>query len=412
MIKRSVIGLLLLLSLNCSEKPKDEPLNIRLENITLNIQPTYIASTPIVIKSKKLIKNKSNLTLYLHHTYGSIVVTPEEDSPDLRFTIPAPFYNKTGDIHWRLLNDTIEINQGKFEIIPKIKSKVTLESYLGPQTVLAGGKHHVMMVNIPMDSLNNPLPDNTLVVLKDQYNSQVEITNLYTKNLITWKRIYSKKKIGKKLLSSHCNKTASKEFELDILPNGVSDFNINIHQNHNYADGNQITTITTDLMRDPYGNIVIDGTMVNFYMDTQNGIKLRTHAATINGQATAQFIHPDRPMTYNLYATVEGMALSNSTTLKFKQAIKEFPYYFSEDNRVLFVGPIKGFMNQIVPDGIRVRLRIKYNDNIEETLRGYTKKGNVFFELKKELYTRKRYSFELYCLGVTYHIKEINYETN
>jgi hypothetical protein len=81
-------------------------------------------------------------------------------------------------------------------------------------------------------------------------------------------------------------KTTSKEVETGYIKYIATDFLIFYSRNHDYADGNQITSFTTSIVKDAYDNTVSDGTMVIFHITYQKTICFKTFGSTINGIAT------------------------------------------------------------------------------------------------------------------------------
>jgi hypothetical protein len=104
------------------------------------------------------------------------------------------------------------------------------------------------------------------------------------------------------------------------------------------------------------------------------------------------------------------MAESNSLVINFKPVLSTFNYSFTNNNRTINVGPIKSFMNQIAPDGIKVVLKIYNQNTLVATLQEDTSKGMTTFELSQDFYTAKSYRFEIMTLGITKKTETINYE--
>ena len=65
-------------------------------------------------------------------------------------------------------------------------------------------------------------------------------------------------------------------------------------------------------------------------------------------------------------------------------------------------------MNQIVPDGIKVTLRIYHNATLVETIIEDSNRGKATFYLSPEFYKEKKYSFEIETLGKTIKTAEKN----
>lgn len=350
--------------------------------------------------------------LFIIHSYGKTVLESKFENGKYLFKIPQDFTQKTGVVSWFLINGDETLLQNTFEIIPNDTTQTIVENYLGPRSILAGGKEFTMMVTVPTDGFDNPKAENTPVILKHQFLQNVSITNLKTKNFISWYDIYSPIKSGKLLASTECEATATKEIETEIYPNIATNFTINYNRNHEFADGNQITNFTTSVINDEFGNTVSDGTLVSFRIKTTNNLILKTFGTTINGIATAKILHPDHQETYTVKGYVTGIAESNSVVIVYKPIITNFDFRFLNQNRTLIVGPIKSFMNQLVPDGIKVITKVYHKDILITTLQEDSSKGMAKFLFPKEYYSKNTYRFEITSLGITQKTQTINYVTN
>lgn len=350
--------------------------------------------------------------LYIIHSYGKTLLESKNHNGKIIFEIPTIYTQKTGIVYWFLISDGDSATEGTFEIIPNDKTKTQIENYLGPRSILAGGTEFTMMVTIPTDSYDNPKQEGTKVVIKDQFLNTVNTETKKIKNFIIWKNIYSNKKSGQILASTTSQGTASKEIETEVYPNIATDFTISYSRNHDYADGNQITTINSSVIKDQYGNIVSDGTTVLFSIKTKNDLLLKTIGTTINGIAVGQILHPDHSDTYTITGYVTGIAKSNPISLSYKPIISSFSYRFSNHNRQIIVGPLTSFMKQLVPDGIKVTLKIYAKNKLIETLITDSSRGIATFNLPVEFYKEKEYRFEITTLGVTQKTKTKNYDTS
>ena len=120
-------------------------------------------------------------------------------------------------------------------------------------------------------------------------------------------------------------------------------------------------------------------------------------------------LHPPYPDTWNVKAFVTGLAESNSIRVSYKPIINDYPIQFSKDNRRIAVGPLKSFMNQLIPDGATVNLHI-YNENkFIETKTNTSKEGYTVFNLSNQYYTKTSYSLIIETLGVTKKFENLQY---
>ncbi|WP_111309967.1 hypothetical protein [Confluentibacter sediminis] len=342
--------------------------------------------------------NEEKPNLYISNSYGSSIIKPTLKSGILNYKIPNAISKKTGVIYWKLLNNAAVLS-GEIFIHPKLEV-ATMETYLGPPSIEVGGTDYAMLVVIPTDSYDNPLPDSTKVTVKHQFLENQSEDIVLMKNRISYKNIYSENKTGRILIASECLDTDSKEYTVNVMPAIPTNFTISYQQNHHYADGNQITTFSTSIIKDRYGNIVSDGTYVEFFIANASHNILKTSGTTINGIATAKMIHPDHEDYWRVKAFVEGMAESNEISLVYKKVISDFEVAFSEDNRKITVGPLKSFMNQMIPDGLEISISVYENNKELKTLYKSSYGGFATFKLNTNDLPNSTYSFKIKVAGI------------
>lgn len=356
----------------------------------LTTQTEYEVGNIIVLKffTSKDLKP----LLYCSNSYGSTLITPSLENNILQYYIPESITKKIGVVNWQLVGDTSLL--GQLNINPKTEV-ATLETYIGPPSIEAGGTDYTMLVVIPTDSLDNPVPTNTLVNAKHQFLASEENNEIFTKNLIAYKNIYSKRESGRMLVSSESLGENSKEFTINVWAAIPTDFKIFAKRPHHYADGNQVTTFITSILKDKQDNVVSDGTFVTFFIKNQDGNILKTTGITIKGVAQSKIIHPDYEDTWHIKAFVNGMAESNNLILNYKQVIIDFEVAFSENNRAIKVGTLQSFMQQMIPDGLQVKLQIYKEQKLVKTYTKTAINGFVNFNLKPEIFKNGIYSFNL-----------------
>jgi hypothetical protein len=375
-----------------------------------SINTVFVAGKKIELtfSSSKIEKRQ----LFIIHSYGKTIIDGKNSDEKIIFTIPTVFTKKTGMLSWFLIEKERTVLSGTLEILPNDKTKTQIENYLGPRSILAGGTEFTMMVTIPTDGFDNPKSENTPVVIKHQFLNNVTTVSKNTNDFIAWQTIYSNTLSGQIIASTACNKTVTKEIETEVYPNIATDFSISYTRNHNYADGNQLTTLTTSVIKDAYNNTVSDGTMVVFHITTQNQIFLKTFGSTINGIARGQILHPDHLDSYAVKGYITGIAKSNVLHIDYKPILSDFKYSFSDHNRKVTIGPLHSFMGQYAPDGVEVVLKIFHEDLLVTTLQEYSSKGMANFYIPSDFYREKNYRFEIQTLGITKKTEIKNYVFN
>ncbi len=318
-------------------------------------QDTFIAGEPVDLTFD--MAYDSSQVLHCHSAFGSVVLNPNKSpSEQLLYKIPDFMAHKSGCISWYLgSGESADMDlryKGKVYVLPN-KAVESMETYLGPPDIIAGGKDYTMFVSIPTDEFDNPMVDSTQVNLDYYFKDNKRTQALYIENGMVYHRIYSPTKSGRLFVSSECYDVYSKEFDVNIQPALPVDFSISAEGHHYFADGNQILTLKTSMLTDSYMNVISDGTMVEFYIKNNRGDFLRTRGISQHGVAMAQIVHPEFKDTWQIQALVNGMAESDVIHVEFEQVVEAFDIEFLEQNRRLVIGPIKSYMNQKVPDGFK-----------------------------------------------------------
>ncbi len=363
----------------------------------ITTQTQFEASHRIVLKFST--SGNSQPDLYCANSYGSTLIPPTLNNNTLSYEIPKHISKKLGKVQWTLLNGGSPLS-GQFEIQP-LRQVSSLETYIGPPSIEAGGTDYTMLVVIPTDSLDNPLPENTAVTAKHQFLKSETSEVIFTEHLIAYKNMFSKRESGRMLVSSESLKHNSKEFVINVFPAIPTDFKISATRPHDYADGNQMTTFTTTIIKDKQNNIISDGTFVDFFITTPNGNVLKTSGTTVDGIATSKIIHPDHDTQWSIKSFVEGMAESNTLSISYKQVITEFNVAFSKDNRTINVGPLQSFMQQMIPDGLQVKLLVYKDGTLLETWSNTSINGFANFYLKPDVLKKDRYDIIVKTAGLT-----------
>lgn len=398
-LKRTYIFLLGLILLSSFTVVQDNETVNDIKLIT--IQSDFEVGQTIVLKFSTSETKKP--LLYCSNSYGSTLVSPTFESNTLQYFIPKNISKKIGIVHWKILDED-ETTLGQFNIKPKAKA-ATIETYIGPPSIEAGGTDYTMLVVIPTDSLDNPVPTNTLVNAKYQFLASEEKEAIFTKNLIAYKNIKSKKESGRMLVSSESLGINSKEFTVNVTAAIPVDFTISAKRPHNYADGNQVTTFSTSILKDKQGNVVSDGTFVTFVITNKKGNILKTTGTTAEGVAHSKMIHPDYTENWSIQAYINGIAESNIITLNYLSVIENFDVVFSENNRKLKIGPLQSFMKQMIPDGLQVELLVYKDNSLLKTVKKTSYNGFVNFNLKPAIYKNDTYRLVLKTAGLE---KEFN----
>ena len=359
----------------------------------------YIAGSNICLDFDAQKDNQS--TLVIKNVFGTSLANKKYANGNLQFCIPHVFTTKAGKLHWQLINRGQIRAKGFISIIPDT-AKTYMESYFGPRQISAGDIDFSMLANIPTDKFDNTLKNDVLVTVKSEFENTITTYQVPVKKSIAWKNIPATKKSGRILVSSLCNGAFSKQLTTIVYPALASDFEVSYKRDHTFADGNQIMELQTNQILDQYGNVVSDGTHVNFLIKEKNGSLLHSSGNTLNGRAIAKMLHPEEPVTWSFEAFVTGAARSNTVLVDFKPAFKDYEIKYLRQERKLIVGPLLGFIDQQATDGFSVNVHIKSEENLvnlKEIL--YTKNGKATLILEKEFFPTGAYNITITTAGIT-----------
>ena len=385
-----------LLLLGCSKTPSVEN-DIKI--VPIQIPVSSVAGDALALGFE--ISGAGMPFLVLENSFGTSIIYGTRKNEEIWFTLPYQFTQKSGACAWSLTHNQEVSTSGTIEISSSGPS-AQLETYLGPRSIYAGNTDYSMLVTVPTDTYDNPLTDGTPVQIKRQNLDVFETYETETKDLISWKRLFAVEKASRMLITSSVQGNSSKERTVDVYPSQATGFELYSNRNHEYADGNQIITYETSVIRDIYNNTISDGTLVTFQVTNKNGIKLRTQGTTINGVARAQMLHPDEEDVWQVAAYVTGAAKSNVELIAFKPAILDYDLQISEDNRTIQVGPLYSFMKQLIPDGMPIQLLIHAENNIQPEIQTTSSvSGSATFELTYEQFKEGAYHIEVQIAGIT-----------
>ncbi len=360
----------------------------------------YIAGEPIVLEFQESGFDRP-LHLLLTNAFGNVVLKGTKSKKFTNYHFPKPFYRVAGKCRWKLLYCGRTIKEGSLDIRPDVSVQPGLETYFGPRSLTAGDSDFSMLVVVPTDQYDNPLPDGTITRVRAQFQDSITEVEVPTTDFIAWNNILSRRQAGRILVGAYCQETDTKELTTIVNPALSEDFKIAVERNHDFADGNQIVRFHSDIIKDPYGNSISDGTLVEFMITDSKGGLLKTMGTTVNGIAKASMLHPSQAEDWKVTAFITGAAKSNTLRVLFKPAISDFSVNFSPDSRHVHIGPLQSFMGQQVPDGIMVRLDIMNADGKQlEQKRASSKKGTTSFYLPKTYFTAGSYRIKVSVAGL------------
>jgi nucleotide-binding universal stress UspA family protein len=232
---------------------------------------------------------------------------------------------------------------------------------VGARSIAADAQHWSMSVMVPFDRFGNPVAEGTLVEVRALHpGDKLEQQQTEVRHMLAWARIYSKTRAGRTTVTASAAGKYGPEATFMEVPDWPAPFSIRANPTNVPADGRQFVTLRTDVIRDRYGNAMLDGTLVTFVVDTPSGQPRFIPTYTIAGAAETQLQAPREPGALTVHAEVYN-AESRPLTLTFLAgpAVNVFPVEVQVDaeNQALelIAGPMLGPQQQFIPDGTPVQ---------------------------------------------------------
>lgn len=404
MIKRNlhvpifIVTVLIALLFSCSTATqKEEEKRITTYNCSIKAPVDQVVTNAgIVVHFTSFVCDiVEQLEFIISGTYGTTVLPIQLDNEQFKINIPKEITQHAGHINWQLIAGGKTIQKGDFKLFSNTNALKTVENYLGPRSIIANNRDYTMLVSIPVDSLDNLLPDGTNVSMRHQFKGVIQQEIHRVTAGFTWHKINSPLITGRLITGSTLNNISSTELVADVFPDIPRPFKIYEDSNHNYADGNEIISIKTDQIKDPNGNVMSDGTIVTFFMTDNFNQRWTTTASTVNGYAFAKALHPEKPSTWTVRGVITGMVESPEIEIKFQSILKEITIQPQESNTII-IGPLTSYLGQVVPDGIQVSLKLNDKEIILKT-----KKGIVSHTYDSKTILPGTYELKVASLGVT-----------
>ncbi|MEL7148002.1 MAG: hypothetical protein AAFO69_16630, partial [Bacteroidota bacterium] len=297
---------------------------------------------------------------------------------EIRLDLPEAFSTIAGQLKVRFFDDSGLVFTDLVFIEPNNMHVERVESFCGPKHLVVGKNDFSMVVSSVLDIYDNVLPEGTAIGLRYQQGQEVTSYTIETASLYGYRRLYAGKKSGYGAISVLYDTLGSQSFRLDYFAADPEDFQISYVRQHTYADGEQLVEFSTSVIADHFGNVISDGTVVEFLLEDRKGAVTVLKAVTIGGVATGLRYAPQEATGWKVTAMIPHYAMSKNTLqMNFEPSVTDFDVSFDRDKNVLKVGPVIGFMGQWVRNGTDVMIRIAGEEStIYQTV---TKDGMVNF---------------------------------
>lgn len=259
---------------------------------------------------------------------------------------------------------------------------------VGPRSVPVGGTHWTMLAAVPFDSYGNPVADGTQLAFRILHpDERLETKRAAVQNLVAWSSVYSSNVAGRSRVSVVAGDAHGPDVTFLEVPGWPTGVDISASPRDVPADGHQLVTLRTGVIRDTYGNPMEDGTLVTFVVRTPAGDLRFIPAYTIAGAAQAELQAPAEPGTIQVTCTLYGVE-SRPLAITFLPgpatgAVPLAARVNARDGLVaLDAGPMLGPLQQFVPDATLVRFRIARAGHAPLDLASESYRGRAHVELR------------------------------
>jgi len=316
-----------------------------------------------------------SLHLIWSDAYGDIPYIEETRRGDtVYFAIAEQTFQRSGTVILSLCQKGQILDQKSLKILPLSPIGI-IETYAGEKTMFVKSDQTAMVVAIPKDTFGNPSMAGTQVQYALRYpGAPVSILNDVINKIVSAQFIGTGPQTGKILIGVSSGEANSIEETIGLTPTWPSKFNIQAEAWFPFADSRQNIIVRTDFIRDGWGNVVTDGTLIHFVVE-EDGIQVAKYRGySSSGAAQIQIENPDHAADWKIYALSEGGIRSNTINLHFDVYIQDLPFYYDSKQKGIVVGPVSGTLGQMVTDDLEVQVILEHSDN-EYRFFGLTENG-------------------------------------
>lgn len=340
--------------------------------------------------------------LMLLGSYGMWIYESAFESGEIVFDIPAQETEQAGWVT-AVINISGTTQRQRFELLAG-EAVDPLTPLVGPRTITANGKTWSIATVIPFDRYANPIADGTATTFRIAHPGDINETfEIATQNLLAWLRVTSKTRSGKTFISAQVDDAFGKETEILQTADWPVPFTITNEPKEVVADGQQLTQLRTSRIVDQNGNVMPDGTLVQFVVEDGDGYRRVLPAKTVDGFAKIPLQAPLRPTDLTVVGSVFAIE-SQPLTINFKPgpAIGSFPIVMGQGAQqyngylTFTAGPLLGERDQYIPDGTPILFRLEHETGTVHEERIVSEDGYALFAMRKEQFLTGNYTIYAY----------------
>ena len=226
----------------------------------------------------------------------------------------------------------------------------------GPRSMIADSAHWTMVTAIPRDRFGNSVADGTPVTLHVRRpDGTLDMIETEVADLLSGVRVFSGTQAGRSTVRVSVDGSTGPEVDVLEVPGPPAVVELLEPDLELRADGRMLVTITTGVLADRFGNVLLDGTAASIDMSGPTGVGTLT-AVTIDGRAEFVIEAPTSAGTIELRGVVDDVA-GAPLELTFAPAAVAVPARVvradgSADSPVIVeIGPVLTELGGFVPDG-------------------------------------------------------------
>jgi len=278
---------------------------------------------------------------------------------------------------------------------------------IGGRSIIADGAHWSMVVGVPFDEFGNPVADGTQMTIQALHpGAHLEQKQVLVTHALGWMKVFSGTQAGRTLISIQAGDAQSAahgpEGDLNEIPGWPVNFTISAPPDQLPADGRQLIPVRTSILKDKFDNVIPDGTLVTFLVESSLGDRRVIPAFTIGGVAETPLQAADQPEVLNIWASLYGVD-SPHIQIGFTPgpSVGTFPVTAAIDalnqSIILQAGPLLGPLGQYVPDGTVVLFRLTDQTGQYQWLSAVTSDGHAQSELRLASLVAGNYPLEAWA---------------
>ena len=334
------------------------------ENISLKIEAlskTINAGEQARIKISSRGLNNKNIFIFWETVLGERLFNHKMSLDQMLFSFPEDLCQRSGKVKVKACYDNRILDETSFEILP-LQADHKMEAFIGPKSIGVDHNINAMMVCYAEDRFGNSIKEGSSFTF--QYQSYGEAAQLYetrSKHMLAYKFFDHPKKPRKILIGANSGQANIMEQELNFFNGPPENVKFELIDYYPFADDRHLIHLRSLPVKDMYGNLVADGTMLEFIVKENEQLVGAYKAYTISGLANVFIKNPNHPTTYSI--STNQSSAEAIMTLQFEETISSCP--LKKENGYLIIGPVIAHLDQFVSDGTNIEVTI---DEVKEVL--------------------------------------------